>query len=79
MHRTSEQIADTIGAFLKGDGSAWDWDDFISISIDDARLDRIRRLCSELPDLYPPEHSGAYCGERGLEILGELRNELQGK
>ncbi|HEX8193357.1 MAG TPA: hypothetical protein VF552_10705 [Allosphingosinicella sp.] len=36
------QIAATIRAFLNGSAAGWDWDDFTSCSLFDARLDSIR-------------------------------------
>ena len=79
IQRTREEVAELIGDFLNGRGCPWDWDDFISTRIDDPELDDIRRLSGELPDLYPPEQKGLYCGERGLQVLADLRNKLRAK
>jgi hypothetical protein len=35
-------VVETIRAFLDGTGGDWDWDDFISCSLRDPGLDRIR-------------------------------------
>jgi hypothetical protein len=39
-------VIETIGAFLRGSGGPWDWRAFITSSLRDAELDRIRR-CAE--------------------------------
>jgi hypothetical protein len=77
MRRTKEQIAQIIEEFLDAKGSSWDWDDFISIRIDDPELDGVRRLCSDLPNLYPPNRESSYCSEKGLAILDEVRDTFR--
>jgi hypothetical protein len=66
-----------IEKFLNGDDGAYDWDDFVSISIQDQRLDAIRIECAELPGKYPPGNCRQYCSSEGLERLKEIVNELR--
>ena len=42
---------ETISAFLAGNGGKWDWDDFTSCPLRDARMESIRRraLAVDLP------------------------------
>lgn len=40
--RSPEEVAEFIRDFLEDLGGAWDWDDFISVTIKDPRLDEIR-------------------------------------
>jgi hypothetical protein len=72
MRRTRNEVASEIEAFLGGQGGAWDWDDFISIRLDDRGLEAVRSLCGSLPELFPPDRKGQYCSARGLELLRTL-------
>jgi len=51
MKNEPQYIAETITAFLAGTGGKWDWDDFTSCPLSDARMDGIRRraLAVSLP------------------------------
>jgi len=73
---TRDEVAICIRRFLDGTGGNWDWDDFISIKLDDPRLDRVRRTCGELPDRYPPTVRGHYCSDEGLGVLRDLLKQL---
>jgi hypothetical protein len=65
-----------IRQFLDGTGGKWDWDDFISITIDDPELEKIRSVAATLPDRFPPTHRGHYASEEGLRLLKELADGL---
>lgn len=58
VERTKVEVAEIIAAFLRGDGPAWAWDDFISVRIKDPSLDAVRVQCAALPDDYPPSVAG---------------------
>jgi hypothetical protein len=75
--RTAAAIAAQIDSFLSGQGSEWDWDDFISVRIDDPELDRIRIVCAELPAKFPPQVHGAYCSDEGIAVLRNLLENLR--
>jgi hypothetical protein len=77
MKRTTENVIQEISKFLNGAGAAHDWDDFISISISDPRLDAIRIECSDLRDKYPPGTERKYCSDEGLNRLEEILNDLK--
>ncbi len=66
--RTAEEVAGFIRDFIEGTGGAWDWDDFISVSIKDPRLEAIRSEASfvELP-----------VTESGLEELKRLMRKAE--
>ena len=49
-------VAGYIDDFLKGDGAAFDWDDFVSIRITDARLEAIRLEADLVP--LPVDEAG---------------------
>lgn len=71
------EVKDTIGRFLDGTGAPWDWDDFVSFTIDDAFLDAIRVLCLSLPEGFPAVAGSAhYCNERGLALLRAISEAL---
>jgi len=76
-NRTNGEVAEIIHDFLTGTGSPWDWDDFISASLGDPRLDNIRQQCANLPDRFPPGDQGGYCGEDGLQELREILTSLR--
>ncbi len=61
---------------LAGEGGAYDWDDFTTLSIDDLQLDALRIVCAELPRLYPPS-AGQYCNDEGLARLRQIACELR--
>jgi hypothetical protein len=77
VDRTRAEVADIISAFVRGDGSAWAWDDFISVRINDPALEAIRAQCAGLPDDYPPSVASHYCGEAGVAILRSLAEYLR--
>ena len=43
-------MAVIIEQFLDGTGGRWDWDDFVSLRIEDPELDAIRLRCARLQD-----------------------------
>jgi hypothetical protein len=49
VERTKAEVAEIISTFLLGNGSAWTWDDFISLRISDLTLEAIRLECAGLP------------------------------
>jgi hypothetical protein len=77
VERTSAETADIISTFLRGDGSAWAWDDFISVRIKDPALDAIRAQCAALPETHPPAVAGRYCSDAGMAVLHSLAENLR--
>lgn len=75
MYRSRVDVLKRIDDFLRGTGGSWDWDDFISIPIEDPELDLIRILAAELPDRFPPTVPGHYASEEGK---AELRRIAEG-
>jgi len=73
-NRSREEVARTIEDFVNGRGGPWDWDDFISVPIEDSRLESIRARCARL---VPPSRSGAYCGEGGFDVMRQVIHELR--
>ena len=78
MHLTKDEVLTYIRDFIEGSGGKWDWDDFISIPIDDPALELVRQDCAKLPDRYPPTRPGHYCSDEGFEELRRLATTLNG-
>jgi len=81
FRRSREEVAQHIEDFLLGQGEPYDWDDFLSVPLEeDPYLEGIRLQCGDLRDEYPPAPGErAYCDERGLRVLRELLDELRGQ
>ena len=73
----AREVATVIDDFVSGRGGRWDWDDFLSLTIGDPRLDAIRKRCSALPDDFPHAEPGHYCSDQGLDVLHEFVCELR--
>lgn len=51
IDRTPDEVVRYLRDFIEGTGQDWDWDDFVSIQIEDPRLEDIRRRASAYPDI----------------------------
>ena len=71
-----KQVATVIYNFLNEKGQEWDWDDFISIPIEDSFLESIRLKCASLPEEFPPAQGKGYCSEEGVKVLRKYLDEL---
>ncbi len=71
------QVADWIENFLEGKGGSWDWDDFISLPINDPELDKIRLRCCDLSEEFPPGENEDYCSEEGVRVMREYIRQLR--
>jgi hypothetical protein len=67
------EVADIIERFLNGGGGTWEWDDFISLRIEDPELDAIRARCNET---YEDGHRG-WCGPNGIAELTRIMQSLR--
>ena len=54
-HKPSE-VATYLRDFIEGTGGEWDWDDFTSVPIADARLEAIRQEAGSIP--LPVDEAG---------------------
>lgn len=77
MKRTIDEVISEITKFLNDKGGAHDWDDFISIPINDKELDAIRIECSDLRENYPPGEKRQFCSDEGLERLKVILRNLK--
>lgn len=66
--RTRDEVASYLRNFVDGGGGQWDWDDFISIPIEDPALEGIRMRAASL-DLPPTEE--------GMAVLRGLLAEVE--
>ena len=76
-NRSREEVARTIEDFVNSRGGPWDWDYFISVPIDDPRLESIRARCARLDEEFPPSRPGAYCGEGGFDVMRQFIHQLR--
>jgi hypothetical protein len=76
---TPQEVARLIDDFLDGKSRPYDWDDFISIKIEDSYLDSVRKTCREVPEKYPADKKGHYCNAEGFVVLRALANEVRVK
>jgi hypothetical protein len=66
----SKDAARIIQSFLDGTSKEWEWDDFISIPInDDPFLEEIRKKCAAVKDGFPSGKNDQYCNEEGVKAL----------
>ncbi len=77
MAMTREEVGKVIEQFLSSTGNEWDWDDFVSVRLEDPELEQIRRSSAVLPELYPPTVNSAYCDEQGLNTLRSILKSLK--
>jgi hypothetical protein len=77
MKMTREEVAKTIENFVNGTGGKWDWDDFVSIRLQDAEVDEVRKKCVAVRDEFPPSDPHQYCSEAGMKVLADLAASLR--
>ena len=74
---TRKQVLEILKNFIDGRGGEWDWDDFISIPLEDSYLEAIRLRCAGLPEEFPPGSEKGYCSSEGIKILEDYVKNLQ--
>lgn len=79
VEMSKSEVAVFIEGFINHDDTRgpYDWDDFVSSPLADPELDRVRIICCELHDRYPPGEEGGWCSEEGFEIMRNLVKELK--
>ena len=77
MKMTREEVLKTIETFISGTGGKWDWDDFISIRLQNAELDTVRKRCFSVRDEFPNMDPHEYCNEEGMKVLRDLAGALR--
>jgi hypothetical protein len=75
--KTAKDVRDVLVRFVDGTAGPYEFDDFVSVSIGDPRLDAIRERCDGLRAEFPPELPGHYCGEGGVEVMRRFIQELE--
>lgn len=76
-HSSKADVVKAIDDFLGGSGGRWDWDDFISIRLDDPVLEHVRLKAASLPDRFPPTLPGHYASAEGMTELRRLADTLR--
>ncbi len=77
MEMSKAEVAAVIEGFLDHTQGPWDWDDFLTSTLADPDIDRVRIICFDVHDLYPPGEEGGYCSEEGIKVLRNLVKELR--
>ena len=67
--RTRQEVADIIESFINNTDGPRDWDDFVTSPMDDPEMEEIRLRCFRLPQEFPSEERGKYCGPDGVKVL----------
>ncbi len=76
---TSNDVFCIIKSFLNDSCNEWEWDDFISIPIENSFLEKIRIRCAGLTKEFPPQNKGEYCNDEGVKVLEEYLQILTKK
>jgi hypothetical protein len=72
------EVAQVLQNFIESRGKDWDWDDYTSgVVFEDPYLQGIQTRMSGLPDEFPPETKGHYCGPEGFQVIRSYINELR--
>ena len=71
------EIGDLIRAFLADEIGEWDWDDFISIRVENPLIQKVKDYCNSLPLISPPTDDYSYCSNSGVKELISLADELE--
>ena len=80
MNLSNKEVAEVIQHFIDGTDHKWEWDDFVSVQIDDPFLESIRKRCSEIEKEFPvPGKKGLVVNEEGIEVLKTIVKELREK
>jgi hypothetical protein len=73
----AKDVRDILVRFLDGTGTPEEFDTFVSVPIEDPRLDAISKRCDGLPSEFPPKVAGHYCDEGGVEVIRQYIRELR--
>jgi hypothetical protein len=77
MRLSKTEVRQYIEDFVRGSGGRWDWDDFISVPIDDPELESVRVRCVQIAGEYPPTSGEGYCSSEGMAELVRLAESLE--
>lgn len=73
---SQSDVANILQDFLAGSERSWEWDDFISVQIENPELELVRIECLRIRYEHPAGPLGPWCDEEGMEIIRTLANEL---
>jgi hypothetical protein len=63
------EIRNTLQHVVDGTAGTYELDDCFSVSFSDQKLEAIRQRLWKLPDEFPPETKGKFCGRAGMEVM----------
>jgi hypothetical protein len=79
QHMSVSEVADLLERFANDQASGYDWDDFLSVQLDDPNLDAVRLEAGRLAQAYPPPNGRGYCSDEGKDILRALAAGLRAR
>lgn len=77
MDFTKEEYLSFLRSWSDGTSGDWDFDDYTSVKIKDADLEKVRLRLLDLPNLYPSNVMGYYCNEKGWSEIVSMIKELE--
>jgi hypothetical protein len=63
------EVRATLQRIVDGTAGAYELDDCFSVKFSDSRLESIRLRLWRLPDEFPPESKGNFCGQAGMDVM----------
>jgi len=63
------EVRATLQHIVDGTDGVYELDDCFSPRFSDTRLESIRQRLWKLPDEFPPETKGRFCGQGGMDIM----------
>jgi len=71
------KVSDLLRRFVSGQVEEYEFDDFLSIPVDDPEIEAARLEIVEIPTRYPPEFAGEFTSALGRKRLLEIAGELE--
>jgi len=71
-----EEITKLIADFIEGKGGPYDWDDFVTLPLQNPDREKIRKECFEIYHNYPSKKKTEWCSEEGMQQLRKLYAQL---
>jgi hypothetical protein len=70
------EVKNTLQHIADGADGVYELDDCFSVSFEDPKLESIRQHLWRLPDEFPPEAKGQFCGHAGMDVIRGWIQEL---
>ena len=67
--KSLSEIRNILQKIVDGTDGVYELDDYFSVSFSDPKLEAVRLRLWKLPDEFPPETKGCFCGQAGVEVI----------